>query len=226
MGKDKKKNNKKEKDQKTYFLDQPGRKFTNALASKEPVPGGGGAAAYCGAIGTALGRMVAALTVGKAKYADVADEITELEKQATELQNELESLVDLDAEAFKPLAACYKMPEDTAMQKMVKHAAIQGCLVKCAEVPLAMMRSCVKAINLQRTFAEKGSVLAISDAGCGAAILKGALAAAMLNVTVNTKTMDQRAMAKKIDDEAAELFAKGSEEADAVYAVVLEKIRG
>ena len=84
--------------------------FVNALATKAPVPGGGGASALVGAIGTALGNMVGSLTVGKKKYADVEAEMQELKEKCDQLQSELLELVEKDAEVFAPLAQAYGRP--------------------------------------------------------------------------------------------------------------------
>lgn len=207
------------------LLTLSGRDFAKKLASKDAIPGGGGAAAYVGAIGTALGRMTAALSLEKQAEQQDADDLKALSDKAKQLQEMLEDLVTKDAEAFKPLAACYKLPSDTATEMLVRRAAIQGCLSKCADVPLSIMKACVVAIHMQEEFAEKATSLALSDAGCGAIMLKGALQAAALNVAVNTKEMDNRDAAKKFDDEAEKLLAEGCVAADAVYASVSEKLK-
>ena len=85
--------------------------FVNVLASSEPVPGGGGASALVGAVGAALGSMVANLTIGKKKYADVEENMRECLQKAEDLQSRLLDLIRQDAEAFAPLAAAYGMPK-------------------------------------------------------------------------------------------------------------------
>ena len=87
--------------------------FVEVLSSKAPVPGGGGASALVGAVGTALGNMVGSLTVGKKKYADVEDEIIECKKEADEIAKEFLELMDKDAEAFEPLSRAYGLPKST-----------------------------------------------------------------------------------------------------------------
>ena len=89
------------------FTELSCREFVSALSSKSPVPGGGGASAYVGAIGSALGNMVGSLTVGKKKYADVEQDIISLMDRMTEVQNELLRMVDRDAEVFEPLSKAY-----------------------------------------------------------------------------------------------------------------------
>ena len=91
------------------------RKFVEVLASNAPTPGGGGAAALVGAVGTALGNMVGSLTVGKKKYADVEEEILALKAKCDALQTELLDQVAADAVGFEPLAKAYGIPKADAM---------------------------------------------------------------------------------------------------------------
>ena len=177
--------------------------FTDILATKKPGPGGGGASALAGALGTALGNMVGDLTLGKKKYAAVQQDIQNLMQQASMLQKQLLSLVDADAEAFAPLAAAYGLPSETEAEKAAKAETMEKCLRSASAVPLEMMECCCKAILLHRDFAEKGSVIAISDAGVGVSLCRAALIGASLNVRINTRTMADReyaeALNRKID---------------------------
>ena len=94
--------------------------FVEVLASKAPVPGGGGASALVGAVGTALGNMVGSLTVGKKKYADVEDEMWELKAKCDQLQKDFLRLIERDAEVFEPLSKAYGMPRETEEEKAEK----------------------------------------------------------------------------------------------------------
>ena len=98
------------------FSTVPCNEFVEVLASKAPVPGGGGASALVGAIGTALGNMVGSLTVGKKKYADVEDEMWELKKKADELQKDLLHLIERDAEVFEH-TVCRERPKKKKQKK-------------------------------------------------------------------------------------------------------------
>ena len=99
------------------FSDKSCKEFVEVLSTKAPVPGGGGASALVGAVGTALGSMVASLTVGKKKYADVEAEMYQLKEKAVELQEELLHLVERDAEVFEPLSKAYGLPKETEEEK-------------------------------------------------------------------------------------------------------------
>lgn len=194
--------------------------FVEVLASKAPVPGGGGAAAFVGAIGMALGNMVGSLTLGKAKYADVQDDIVEMKSQADALQARLLGLVEEDARVFEPLSRAYGMPKETDEEKAEKARVMEACLRECCDVPLAIMKACCEAIDLHAEFAQKGSAIAISDVGCGVICCKAALQAASLNVFINTKAMADRAYAEKINEEAKAMLAQYEKAADGIFADV------
>ncbi len=179
-------------------------KFLAELASSAPTPGGGGAAALCGALGIALGNMVGSLTLGKKKYADVQEDIAELNAKAEALRAGFVALVDADAEAFAPLSRAYAIPKDDPARDEIMEPA----LLKAAEAPLEIMRRCAEAIDIIADYAAKGSALAISDAGCAAALCGAAIEAAALNVKINTKSMINRAVADNINAEMNELLQK------------------
>ena len=178
------------------------REFVDILSSNAPAPGGGGAAALVGAIGTALGNMVASLTVGKKKYAAVEAEISALKTKCDVLQQELLDQVEADEVNFLPLAKAYAIPKDDPN----RDAVMEEALLQACQTPLKIMTLCGNAIECMRVFADKGSRLAISDAGCGAVICKSALQAASLNVFINTKLMKDRAVAERINANAQRLL--------------------
>lgn len=199
--------------------------FVSVLASKEPVPGGGGASALVGAIGMALGNMVGSLTVGKKKYADVQDDIAALQKKAYALQDELLALVARDAEVFEPLSRAYGMPKDTPEQQAEKDKVMEKCLRECCDVPLAIMEQCCKAIDLQKEFGAKGTAIAISDVGCGVVCCKAALQAASLNVFINTKSMKDRAYAEDVEKRANGMLDTYTVLADEIFEGVAARFK-
>lgn len=199
--------------------------FVEALSSKAPAPGGGGAAAFVGAVGAGLGHMVGALTVDKPKYAPVRDELVSLMDQAQGLREELLDLVEADARAFEPLSRAYGLPSGTDEEKAHKAQVLEACLRDACAVPLDIMRACARAIELCERFAELGSPLVVSDAGCGVITCKAALQAASLNVFVNTRLMKDRVHAEACDAQARELLDEYLPMADAVFASVEERLR-
>ena len=199
--------------------------FVDVLASKAPVPGGGGASALVGAIGMALGNMVGSLTVGKKKYADVEAEMYELKAKADQLQADLLRLIERDAEVFEPLAKAYGMPRETEEEKAEKARVMEIVLKDACSVPMEIMEKCCEAIDLIVEFAAKGSALAISDAGVGAAFCKGALQGASLNVYINTKSMANREYAEELNAKADAMLEKYTKIADEVFESVLGRLK-
>jgi formiminotetrahydrofolate cyclodeaminase len=203
------------------FVNISATEFVDVLASKAAVPGGGGASALVGAVGTALGNMVGSLTVGKKKYADVEADIIALQAQADALQQEFLYLVDQDAVVFEPLSKAYGIPKDDPTRAQVMEDALK---LACS-VPMDIMRACGKAVDVIAQFAAKGSALAISDAGVGVAFCKAALQGASLNVFINTKSMTDRVHAAAIETEADGLLNKYCALADEIYASVVGRLR-
>ena len=207
------------------FSTVPCNEFVDVLSSKAPVPGGGGASALVGAVGTALGNMVGSLTVGKKKYADVEEEMYALKEKATKLQEELLRLVERDAEVFEPLSKAYGMPRATEEEKAEKARVMEIVLKDACSVPMEIMEKCCEAIELLEVFAEKGSTLAISDAGVGAAMCKAALLGASLNVYINTKSMKNREYAEELNAKCDAMLEKYPPMADKVFESVLGRLK-
>lgn len=199
--------------------------FVDILASKEPIPGGGGAASLVGAIGAALGDMVCSLTVGKKKYADVQEEILALKDEYASLEKELLNLVSEDAKVFEPLSKAYGLPKETEEEKAYKEKVMEEVLKEACGVPIKIMESCCKAIGLVKRTAEIGTAIAISDAGCAAACLRGALMSASLNVFINTKSMKNREYAESLENHANEMINTYAPMCDEIFNLVLEKIK-
>ena len=193
--------------------------FIVKLASKAPVPGGGGASALAGAIGIALGNMVGALTVGKKKYADVEDEIKDLMEKAETLSSRLLACIEKDAEAFEPLSKAYGIPKDDPSREEI----MEKCLRAAAEVPMEILDLCCETIELLKDFGEKGSRIVITDAATGAAICRGAMYGAAINVKVNTKAMKDRAYAENLNQHVDEMLEKYGPMADEIYDSIMAK---
>jgi formiminotetrahydrofolate cyclodeaminase len=207
------------------ITDNTCKDFVSVLASKAPVPGGGGASALVGAIGTALGNMVGSLTVGKKKYAEFEDDIKEMMAKADQLQKDLLDCVEKDAEVFEPLAKAYGMPHETEEEKAAKAKVMAKVLKDACQAPLEIMRKCCESIELCEQFAGKGSRLAISDAGVGVTFCKAALLGASLNVFINTKAMADREYAAKVNKEAEDMLNEYTIRADEVFAMVYSGLR-
>ena len=196
--------------------------FAEALAAKEPVPGGGGAAAYVGALAAALCSMVGNFTTGKKTYAAVEDDVRRMLAEAKAVRLRLFALVAEDAVAFAPLAEAYGIPKDNPIRETVLETATKGACV----APVEMMRQIARAIELLEEMGEKGSRLLISDVGCGALLARAALEAASMNVFVNTKSYKQAEWARALEEECDALLDEYIPRAEACAASVMARIRG
>ena len=199
--------------------------FLEVLSSKEPVPGGGGASALAGALGNALGQMVANLTIGKKKYADVEAEIKELLGRMQKLQAAFVTLADRDAQVFAPLAQCYSLPSATPEEKAYKEKVMEERLLDASFVPLEIMEHAVAMLGILEILGDKGSRLAVSDVGVGVQFIRASLLGAVMNVYINTKSMKNREKAEELNARAGQLIEEGTAWADRIYAKVLDQLR-
>ena len=202
------------------ILDMTISEFTDESASKNPVPGGGGVSAMCGALSASLAEMVTNLTTGKKKYAEYEEEIQSIMKQAEELRHELMMCIQKDADAFEPLAKAYSMDKNTEgyAEKM------EECLHNAAVPPFAILEYCTKVIELDERLAVIGSKLAVSDAGTSVMLAHGAMYGAYLNVRVNTRLMKDKTYAEELENKAAALLEEYAPRALACYEAVKERL--
>ena len=195
--------------------------FADALAAKASVPGGGGAAAYVGALSVALCSMVGNFTLGKRKYAEHEDDVRRMLAEGETIRKRLLELVDEDAAAFEPLSRAYGIPKEDPSRA----ETLERCTKDALQGPLQMMREICRAIELLEEMNAKGSRLLISDVGCGAALAAAALQAAAMNVFVNTKGLGDRAYAQGIDAECDSMLADYVPRAQAVAQQVMSGMR-
>ncbi len=205
------------------MLDKSCNQFLDELASKAPVPGGGGACAYAGALGMALGSMVGNLTVGKKKYKDVEEDIIELLKKSEAIIEKFKGLVSKDAEVFYPLSQAYGLPSSTEEEKQKKEEVLQEALVEATNVPLEIAKLCLEAILLHEEYAKKGSRIVISDVGVGVIFCKAALQGAKLNVLINTNMLKDQEFKTRVEKELFEIEKVGLAKADEIYKEVEQR---
>lgn len=191
--------------------------FLEVMGSKAPTPGGGGAAALVGAVGAALSQMVCSLTFGKEKYADVQEEIKGLILQTENARLKMLELIDKDAKAFEPLSKAYSISKDDPKRDKIMEAALESAV----SAPLELIDVLCSTLDATQRVAQIGTKLAISDAGIAAVCCKAALQSCALNVFINTKSMQDRAYAKKIDNKTKDLINKYCAKADKIYTEVL-----
>jgi formiminotetrahydrofolate cyclodeaminase len=206
------------------FQDQTIQVFIQELSSKAPIPGGGGASALVGALSASLTHMVAALTVGKPKYAAVDEEMQELLNKTESLANRFLTLMDEDAAAFEPLAQAYRLPKETEAEREAKSVRMEIALKSAVQPPLDIMEACAEALPLIAFCAEKGSVVAVSDAGVAASLIRSALEGASLNVFINTQGMQDKAYAASLNARARELLTQYGAQAEKIYRDVSARL--
>ena len=198
--------------------------FLDVLSSKEPVPGGGGASALCGAVGNALGQMVANLTVGKKKYAEAEPEVKEHLEKMVQLQAEFTALADDDAKVVAPLAKAYSLPSETEEQKAYKAEVMETNLLAASAVPLQIMEKSMQMLTILDRLADIGSRMAVSDVGVAVQSTRAALLGAAMNVYINTKSMKDRNKAEELNNSANKMIEEGSRQADRIYDKVLKAL--
>lgn len=195
--------------------------FAEELASKKPVPGGGGAAAMVAALGAALNTMVANFSYGKKKFIDIKDKHEELIKRGEILRVKLIDLVNKDAEVFEPLSRAYVMPSNTDEEKALKNKTLQRYLIDACSAPMETLEFSYDAILLHEEILDISSKNIISDVGVGVQFLKAALNSAYLNVLINLNSMDDEDYVRGQREKAEEFVDRGTKVADEVYQKVL-----
>lgn len=201
------------------------RTYLERLASKEPVPGGGGTSALGGALGAALGQMVANLTVGKKKYAAWEEEMKGLLRKMGDLQERFLILSGKDEEVFAPLAEAYRLPADTEEEKSEKARVMEERLLEASQVPMEIMEVSMEMLEILKVLEEKGSVVAVSDVGVGVQFIRTALTGAAMNVFINTKSMKNREKAEELNRRAEQMMEQGTRTADRLYEKVFSRLR-
>lgn len=207
------------------MLEKKATEFLEELSSAAPFPGGGGAAALTGALAASLGLMVANLTIGKKKYATVEEQIQDAIQVLISLRDELVKLTDEDAVGFEPLAKAYRLPKDTPEQRAYKEEVMEKALYDACVVPIKIMEKTLEVMNYLIFLGEKGSVMAVSDAGGGIVLAQAALEGAALNIFINTKSMKNRELAEVLNQKADQMISEGEKKKNVLYGKVLGMLK-
>ena len=198
--------------------------FAEETASESPAPGGGSISAYMGALGAALGTMVANLSSHKAGWDDRWEEFSDWAERGQALLTELLHLVDEDTDAFNRIMNVYAMPKSTEEEKAVRSAALQEATLYATQVPLRTMRTAVRIFDVVRAMAAEGNPNSVSDAGVGALAARSAVLGARLNVKINAAGLKDRAAADALVAEAEQLAAEAERLEKEVLTIVEQKI--
>ncbi len=169
----------------TRLTDLPLDALLERLASSDPVPGGGSAAALAGAMGAALVAMVAELTRGRPEYAEHEATIVELRTEALARRDLLLELAEEDATAYDAVVRARRMPKESESEREVRTTALRGAMVDAARVPLRAAVVAGEVLELAERMAPIGNRNAVSDAGVAAQLAAAALRGALLNVRIN-----------------------------------------
>jgi formiminotetrahydrofolate cyclodeaminase len=196
--------------------------FLERLGSASPTPGGGTGAAVTGAMGAALVRMLALLTVGRPKYAAHEKLMEAIAETAREAMEDLLRLAARDAAAYDVVSAAYKLPRQTDEEKATRQARIQEALRGAIEVPLEVMERCAEVIGLAKNAVEVGNVNAVSDGAAGAELCRAALKVASYNVKINLVAVTDEAYAKVVRTRMDEILYMGTNVATVVDSRVNE----
>lgn len=198
--------------------------FLDVLASREPTPGGGGAAAVMGAMGAALVSMVCRLTLGKKGYEAVEHEMKSTLDRAEDLRARLTSMVHSDAQAFECVMSAYRLPKDSDEKVQARRAEIQQALKAATEVPLECARLCSEVVRLSRLVAERGNRNVVSDAGVAVMGAYAGMKSAALNVYVNTGSIKDGGFVEPMAGEIERLLAEGEAAANEIFQLVRSRL--
>ena len=194
--------------------------FANETARESPAPGGGSVSAYMGALGAALGTMVANLSSHKPGWDDRCAEFSNHAENGMAIEQELLHLVDEDTEAFNKIMAAFGMPKASEEDKRLRAEAIEKATLFAAQVPLQTMKAAMKVFSLCKAMVETGNPNSVSDAGVGAIAARAAVLGAGLNVKINAASLEDKDTASALIQEANCLAEKASEEEQAIIKMV------
>ncbi|MHB1343304.1 MAG: cyclodeaminase/cyclohydrolase family protein [Thermoleophilia bacterium] len=206
------------------YIDGSIRAFLDKLATSSPEPGGGSVAALAGALGAGLVSMVASLTVGKAKYVDVQDDIKVLLGRSEAVREALQALVQKDTEVYGAVSEAMKLPRDTEEQKEARDRLMQAALIEAAKVPLAIAEESLAVAELSLTAGEIGNVNAVSDAGVAVLLADAAAQSAALNVKINIGWINDQAFNSESWGRVQQILTETAQLRESVMALTYEKL--
>jgi glutamate formiminotransferase/formiminotetrahydrofolate cyclodeaminase len=198
--------------------------FADETASESPAPGGGSISAYLGALGAALGTMVANLSAHKSGWDVRWEEFSNWAEKGKEIQDQLIKLVDEDTNAFNKIMEAFGLPKQTDQEKAARRQAIQEATRFATEIPFKTMQLCYAGMEIAQAMAETGNPNSVSDAGVGALTAKAGVAGAFLNVKINAAGLDDKAFVEKILRESETILREAEQKEAAILQTVNSKI--
>ncbi len=200
------------------------REFTNELSVDSPAPGGGSAAALCGALSAALSSMVANLTFDKNDYKDVHPEMKKIAVAAQHLKDEFLKAVDRDTQAFNAVMAAFKLPKKTDSQKSERSEMIETATQTATMVPYQVLEMCCEALKLAREASLKGNRNSLSDAGVAGCTAHAAALGAFYNVKINLLDIKDEDFKARTTKDADDLLRKADELADEIKELMKKEL--
>ena len=204
----------------TKLTDLTVSQFLDKVAGKDPVPGGGSVSAFYGALGASLASMVAGLTAGKKKYAEVNDMMEETIGCMKQYQQDFLTLIDKDSDAYNQVFKCFKMPKETEEEKAKRSQAIQEGTLYAAQVPLKIAKKAVEIMGIIEVIVKKGNSNAVTDACIAMMSARNAALGAALNVRINLGGLKDTAQAQALENEVAALEKEAIEREEKIRVQV------
>lgn len=198
--------------------------FIEEISSSSPTPGGGSVSAFNGVLGTSLGLMVCNLTIGKKKYEGVESEILEIKNHLEKFKENFLELYDEDSRAFDKVMEAFKLPKETEEDKIKRTQAIEDATVYATEVPIKVIETCYEVTNHLVRLSEIGNQNSISDAGVALILIKSSAEGAMLNVMINTKSLNDRDRAMNLYLTAARKLTELEQRIEEALKIIKKKL--
>ncbi len=198
--------------------------FANETSMESPAPGGGSISAYMGALGAALGTMVANLSSHKRGWDDRWEEFSIWAEKGQQYKDKLLSLVDEDTNAFNKIMDAYRLPKKTEEEKQIRKKAIEEATKYAIEIPFTVMQTAYESMEVMEAMAKTGLEASISDAGVGALAARSAVMGAFLNVKINAAGLDDKNFVDEVISKAEEIQRKAIEKEQQILKIVNEKI--
>lgn len=176
--------------------------FAWETSSESPAPGGGSVSAAMGALGAALGTMVANLSSHKRGWDGRWEEFASWAERGVQMQKRLLELVDEDTEAYNAILDAFGLPKKSDEEKAARAAAVEAATLQASLVPLMVMKEAFKVFDLLKEMTEKGNPNSVTDGAVGVLAVRACIRGAFLNVRINVKGLKDRAMAEELISEA------------------------
>ena len=206
------------------LIDRTLTDFADETASESPAPGGGSISAYMGALGAALGTMVANLSSHKRGWDERWEEFSDWAEKGKAFQIQLMKLVDEDTNAFNKIMDAFSLPKKTEEEKAIRKQAVQEATRFATEVPFKTMQLCYECMSVAKAMAEIGNPNSVTDAGVGALAARAGVVGAFLNVKINASGLDDKAYAEKIIREGENVVEKAGQLEAEILQIVHSKI--